>query len=136
MTYKKGTCPLDNDSSACGFGITIGVIAFLASLLFLIFDAKFDSFSNIKTRRRIVVADLGFSSLWSFIWFVCFCYLANSWRKTSDEAKEEAEANKIQAAIAFSFFSTLIWVFTPLRTLISTSTILFYFRLQLLYLIF
>ena len=108
--YKSGSCPLNDDPNACNFGITIGVVAFSASLLFLFFDAKFESFSNIKTRRRIVVADMIFSSLWTSFWFINFCYLANSWRKTDDDVKEKADSNKIQAAIAFSFFSTLLWV--------------------------
>lgn len=44
------------------------------------------------------------------MWFVCFCYLADAWRKTTDEIKEQADRNKIQAAIAFSFFSIFAWV--------------------------
>ena len=103
-------CPLNNDDSACNFCITIGVIAFLASLIFLFFDAKFESFSNIKTRRRIVIADFAFCSLWAFFWFINFCYIANSWNKTLDDVKEKADSNKVQTAIAFSCFSTLLWV--------------------------
>lgn len=60
-TYEKGQCPMDNDPNACGFGITIGVIAFLALIVFLIIDARFDSLSSVKIRRRAVIADMGFS---------------------------------------------------------------------------
>lgn len=60
--YKnEGKCPLNDDYNACGFGIAIGVIAFLAALLFLLVDARFDMFSNVKTRRRAVIADMIFS---------------------------------------------------------------------------
>ena len=59
--YKQGQCPLNEDSTACGFGILIGVTAFLLCLFFLLVDAKFDSFSNVKTRKRAVIVDLAIS---------------------------------------------------------------------------
>ena len=59
--YKQGQCPLNEDSTACGFGIFIGVTAFLICLFFLLVDAKFDSFSNVKTRKRAVIVDLAIS---------------------------------------------------------------------------
>ena len=135
--YKQGQCPLNEDSTACGFGITIGVTAFLICLFFLLVDAKFDSFSNVKTRKRAVIVDLAISgnfwkrpfyiihflnslnsislpfkfiAVWTLLWFVCFCYIANSWRKTDEDVRAKAEVNTIQTAIAFSFFSIITWV--------------------------
>jgi hypothetical protein len=90
--------------------MSIGVIALLACILFLILDARFDSFSSIKIRRRVVLVDLGFSGVWGVMWFFCFCFLANSWRKTSGEQEEQANGHLIRTAIAFSFFSMLTWV--------------------------
>lgn len=107
--YGEGKCPLDEDGHACGFGITIGVIAFLVCVVFLLIDARFDSFSNVKTRKRAVIVDMAFSGIWSLVWFITFCYLANSWRNTSDEISSKAEAHKIRTAIAFSFFSIITW---------------------------
>lgn len=112
--YKEGTCPLNEDSTACGFGITIGVTAFLICLFFLLVDAKFDSFSNVKTRKRAVIVDLAISAAWTLLWFICFCYIANSWRKTEEEIKARAEVNTIQTAIAFSFFSIITWAMITL----------------------
>jgi hypothetical protein len=62
--YKDGKCPM-NESGACGFGISIGVFAFLACIAFLIIDARFDSFSNVKTRKRAVIADMAVSGILS-----------------------------------------------------------------------
>lgn len=49
------------------------------------------------------------AGVWAVVWFFCFCYLANSWRKTSDELSDQAEGHKIRTAIAFSFFSIITW---------------------------
>lgn len=42
----------------------------------------------------------------SFMWFITFCYLANEWRKT---ALENVGVHKVQASIAFAFFSIITW---------------------------
>ena len=57
-----------NGSGACGFAVGIGVIAFLASSAFLVGDALFDQFSNVKTRKHYVMADLGFSGECGEVW--------------------------------------------------------------------
>ena len=59
--YKQDQCPLNGDPHACGFGIAVGVLAFLICLLFLIVDARFDSFSNVQTRKKTVIADTAIS---------------------------------------------------------------------------
>ena len=46
----------------------------------------------------------------TLFWFICFCYLTDAWRKTSDEIKSKAEVNLVQTSIAFSFFSIITWV--------------------------
>lgn len=48
--------------------------------------------------------------VWGFAWFFGFCYMANEWRKTSDELEEKSDAGLIRLALAFSFFSFLVWV--------------------------
>jgi len=53
---------------------------------------------------------VGFSGFWAFLWFVCFCYLADKWRKTSGNGISSHQRNNCQAAIAFSFFSIFTWV--------------------------
>jgi len=41
---------------------------------------------------------------WTFLWFVCFCYLADTWRRTEYDNPELGESG-VEAAIVFSFFS-------------------------------
>lgn len=88
--------------------MAIGVIAFLACLLFLAVDAQFNSISNTVNRKHLVTADLGFSSLWAFLWFVGFCFLADQWRKSTMQTQNVT--NHARASIAFSFFSIFTWV--------------------------
>jgi len=44
----------------------------------------------------------------SFLWFVSFCYLADGWRKAYNPSAWFKSG--VEAAIAFSFFSTCIFV--------------------------
>ncbi|XP_038067652.1 synaptogyrin-3-like [Patiria miniata] len=102
-------CIFNLDSNACNFGITIGVFAFLACMGFLVVDIMFDNLSNVQMRKYAVIADLAFSGLWTFMWFVCFCYLTDAWRRAPAEFGEIAGAGQARAAIAFSFFSIIPW---------------------------
>lgn len=101
-------CLYNNDSHACNMGVGVGVIAFLASIALLILEAMFDNLSSIKLRRRAVVGDMAFSGFWAFMWFVCFCYLADAWRK-SEMSLDGYGVSNVRAAIAFSFFSIGTW---------------------------
>lgn len=105
----KGNCPLNGDPGACGFGTFVGVVAFIICIVFLVIDARFDNFSNILTRKRAVTIDMGLSGAYAAIWFICFCYLADAWRKTDDMTKAIASVSCINASIAFSFFSIITW---------------------------
>lgn len=99
-----------NRSGACGFGVTLGVIAFLGSIAFLILDALFDNFSSIKTRKHVVLGDLGFCGGIAFFWFIAFCYLADQWgaAKWDPDTLDDISGN-MRAAIIFSFFSIFSW---------------------------
>ncbi|XP_077979417.1 synaptogyrin-2-like isoform X2 [Glandiceps talaboti] len=101
-----GQCQYNGDQNACNFGVAIGVIAFLACMAFLVTDYLMPQISSVEYRKYIVVADMGFSAFWTFLWFVCFCYLADAWRKTNPK---HHGADEVQAAIAFSFFSIISW---------------------------
>ncbi|XP_050391093.1 synaptogyrin-2 [Patella vulgata] len=107
---SKHQCQMNNDMNACGYGMGIGVLAFLICIAFLVIDAMFENLSSIQHRKYVVMADLGISAGWTFLWFVGFCYLTDAWRKTSttDQFYEYGNDN-IQAAIAFSFFSIFTW---------------------------
>lgn len=62
-TQEKGEsmCMFNEVDSACSYGVGIGVLAFLACVIFLILDAYFPQISNAKERKYIVIGDLVFS---------------------------------------------------------------------------
>ncbi|XP_060521272.1 synaptogyrin [Cylas formicarius] len=105
---NKMVCLYNEDTNACNYGVGISVIAFLASLVFFVGEYLFEQMSSVKTRKHYVLADLGFSGFWSFLYFVGFCYLANQWRKSATP-ENGIGVNNVQAAIAFSFFSIFTW---------------------------
>jgi len=108
-------CIFNRNSDACHYGVAIGVLAFLACLLFLAVDVQFSSINNVGMRRQLVTADLGFSGIWSFLWFVGFCFLADQWRRSS--IMSTSQTNHARAAISFSFFSVFSWVILTLMAM-------------------
>lgn len=100
-------CMFNSNDSACSFAVGIGILAFLACVAFLVLDAYFPNISNAKERKFIVIADLVFSAVWTFLWFICFCFLANQWSKTEDYSAIRVDAAR--AVVAFSFFSIISW---------------------------
>lgn len=46
------------EPSACGYGIFVGVTAFLVLTVFLVTDVIFDNLSNVMHRKYIVIADI------------------------------------------------------------------------------
>lgn len=49
------------------------------------------------------------AGLWTFLWFIGFCFLTNQWAWT--QAKDvHVGADSARAAITFSFFSIFSWV--------------------------
>lgn len=103
-------CVFNGNAGACRFGIVLGVGAFLACAAFLLLDMRFQQISSVRDRRRAVLLDLGFSGLWSFLWFVGFCFLTNQWQRTAPDPGTVQAGDAARAAIAFSFFSILSWV--------------------------
>ncbi|CAG00204.1 unnamed protein product [Tetraodon nigroviridis] len=59
------------------------------------------------SRKIIVVGDLVFSALWTLLWFICFCVLANQWAHTSTKLPVSHDAAR--AVVAFTFFSIPSW---------------------------
>ncbi|KAM4664678.1 synaptogyrin-2 [Discoglossus pictus] len=102
-------CIFNHNSDACHYGVGIGVLAFLGSLLFIGVDIYVPTLSNVNYRKYLVLADLGFSALWGFLWFVGFCFLTNQWSSTILDPIVPG-ADNARAAIAFSFFSIFTWV--------------------------
>lgn len=48
---------------ACKYGNTIGVFGFLASMGFIGGEFLFERMSSVKSRKRYVMADMGFSGM-------------------------------------------------------------------------
>ncbi|XP_077096428.1 synaptogyrin-3-like [Siphateles boraxobius] len=100
-------CVFNGNDGVCRYGVGIGVIAFLACVAFLLADALLPSMSSAQERKYVVLADLGFSGIWTFLWFVCFCLTADQWMKTLNTAGIPTDG--VHAVIAFSFFSLASW---------------------------
>lgn len=96
-------CRYNDDSNACGFGTTVGVLAFLGLIALLAIDFFFENLSSVQHRKYAVMGDLGFSGFWAFLYFVTFCYLTDGWRRT--EVDDGLGSSGVQAAIVFSLFS-------------------------------
>ncbi|CAH2312273.1 synaptogyrin-1 isoform X2 [Pelobates cultripes] len=103
-------CIFNRNKSACTYGVTVGVLAFLTSVLYLALDVHFPQISSVKDRKKTVLSDIAVSALWAFFWFVGFCFLANQWQASKPEDNLLGEgADAARAAIAFSFFSIFTW---------------------------
>ncbi|XP_039665063.1 synaptogyrin-1-like isoform X1 [Perca fluviatilis] len=103
-------CIFNRNQNACNYGVFMGSMAFLCCIAFLALDVYFPQISSVKDRKKAVLADVGLSAFWSFMWFVGFCFLANQWQVTKLEdnpLKEGGDAAR--AAITFSFFSIFTW---------------------------
>ncbi|CAN9509919.1 unnamed protein product [Ophioblennius macclurei] len=106
-TSSQVKCIFNQNDSACQYAVTVGVLGFLACVAFTLLDVYVPFMSNAQERKYAVLADLGFSGAWSFLWFVCFCLLANQWSLTLDVSGIPEDAAR--ATIAFSFFSIATW---------------------------
>ena len=53
------------------------------------------------------------AGLWSFLWFVGFCFLTNQWQRTAPGPGTAQAGDAARAVITFSFFSIFSWVSGP-----------------------
>ncbi|KAK2833970.1 hypothetical protein Q5P01_017859 [Channa striata] len=103
-------CIFNRNQSACSYAITSGTLCFLCSAAFLALDIYFPQISGVKDRKKAVMADIAVSALWSLVWFVGFCFLANQWQVSKEEDNPLNEgADAARSAIVFSFFSVFTW---------------------------
>eukprot|EP00128_Syssomonas_multiformis_P016952 Colp12_sorted_trinity150504_noHs@24013 len=106
-----GTCWYNGNMGACNFGVGISVIALILALVFAILEIF--SGTCVSCRKIFVIGELFLSVVWTFLWFVCFCFLVDQWRKTGDGVPSSI-ANNAQAAIAFVCFSFVAWAYSSL----------------------
>ncbi|XP_026020679.1 synaptogyrin-2-like [Astatotilapia calliptera] len=102
----NGTCMFNNNECACSYAVGVGVLAFVACVVFPILDVIISKISSATAKERIVKGDLAFSAAMTFLWFICFCVLLNQWTRTNSEY---VMADAARAAVAFSFFSIITW---------------------------
>ncbi|KAE8282653.1 Synaptogyrin-1 [Larimichthys crocea] len=108
-------CIFNRNQSACTYAVSMGMLCFLCSTAFLALDVYFPQISGVKDRKKAVMADIGASALWSLVWFVGFCFLANQWQVSKEEDNPLNEgADAARAAIVFSFFSVFTWAIQSL----------------------
>lgn len=61
-------CVFNGNGDACRYGITVGVLAFVACVFFCMVDVYFPQISNTKDRKYLVLADLAFSGTGAGQW--------------------------------------------------------------------
>ncbi|KAL7378097.1 hypothetical protein ABVT39_008353 [Epinephelus coioides] len=103
-------CIFNRNQYACNYAVTMGTLCFICSSAFLALDVYFPQISGVKDRKKAVMADIAVSALWSLVWFVGFCFLANQWQVSKEEDNPLNEgADAARATIVFSFFSVFTW---------------------------
>lgn len=61
MGSERLHCVFNKNPDACNYGITIGIVAFIASVLLLALDVYFPQISSVKDRKRAVLLEVVFS---------------------------------------------------------------------------
>ena len=105
---------LYNFSTACNFGITIGVIGFVMCLAFLLKDVLFAvidfSTSKLMLAKKVIIAvDVMANGVCALVWFVAFVYITIEWSKVTKSGIATSNFNCANSGVAFSFFSVFIW---------------------------
>ncbi|KAG5672885.1 hypothetical protein PVAND_002973 [Polypedilum vanderplanki] len=103
----KDLCVINNNGSVCSYAVWIGLIGFFASMGFIGGEYLFDQMSSAKSRKHYVIADMVFSGLWAFMYFIGFCYISSQWSKT--EPDPPYGSGNVTCAILFSFLSIATW---------------------------
>ncbi|KTF95335.1 hypothetical protein cypCar_00033434 [Cyprinus carpio] len=58
MGSERLHCVFNKNADACNYGITIGIVAFLACVFFLAMDVYFPQISSVKNRKRAVLLEM------------------------------------------------------------------------------
>merc|ERR1719325_563739 len=115
-------CIINNSDTACQFPNVVAVIAFLASIGFLVGEFFFDEMSSVKSRKHFVVADLAFSGFWTAAYILSFLTMLYEWTESEDPISGFGQGS-VRAAIICSFLSIYAWV-CPVSSVQSCSCIL------------
>uniref|UniRef100_A0A0N5A3E3 MARVEL domain-containing protein n=1 Tax=Parastrongyloides trichosuri TaxID=131310 RepID=A0A0N5A3E3_PARTI len=109
--YRLGTghliCLYERSSTTCSFGSFMGSTALIIALIYLVIEAKYEQFSCVGTRKRIVLVDLITSLATSFLFIITSFTL---WSKYSSlELDENYNGRSAKFAVLFSFLSAIVW---------------------------
>ncbi|XP_058385723.1 synaptogyrin-4 [Diceros bicornis minor] len=103
-------CVLNSSNTACSFSVGAGLLAFLSCLGFLALDAHQSRLASTRFKTAFQLLDFILAVLWTGVWFVGFCFLANQWQH-SPPKEFLLGSSSAKAAITFAFFSILVWIF-------------------------
>lgn len=70
----EAKCMFNQTESACNYGVGVGILAFLACVVFIVLDALFHQISNARERKYIVLGDLVFSGTKYYRFFYDLCF--------------------------------------------------------------
>ncbi|XP_065390784.1 synaptogyrin-4 isoform X3 [Macaca fascicularis] len=101
-------CILNSNNVACSFAVVAGFLAFFSCLAFLVLDTQETHIADTRFKTAFQLLDLILAVLWAVVWFVGFCFLANQWQHSPPKAFLLGSSSA-RAAIAFTFFSILVW---------------------------
>ncbi|XP_023505794.1 synaptogyrin-4 isoform X1 [Equus caballus] len=103
-------CVLNSNNTACSFSVGAGLLAFLCCLAFLVLDAHESRIASTHFKSAFQLLDFILAVLWTAVWFVGFCFLANQWQH-SPPKHFLLGSSSAKVAVTFAFFSILIWIF-------------------------
>uniref|UniRef100_A0A452R5V0 Synaptogyrin 4 n=1 Tax=Ursus americanus TaxID=9643 RepID=A0A452R5V0_URSAM len=95
---SKLHCVLNSNNVACSFAGGTGLLASFSCLPSSPWTPTRAAYGRFK------------DILWTGIWFVGFCFLANQWQHSPPKGFLLGSSSA-KAAITFAFFSILIWIF-------------------------
>lgn len=107
---SAGVCHYHGNNGACNFTVGISVIAFFIGIGLLVATYFWDQISNTVTRKYIIFSDMAFCGLWSFFFFVDFCFITDMWRKTPDATKS-ALSGIARSNLQFTIVCSLVCIF-------------------------
>lgn len=105
---SKDVCIINGNNSVCSYAVWVGLVGFVTSIGFIAGEYLFEQMSSAKSRKHYVLADLGFSGFWTFMYFIGFCYIFNQWSNSADPPNGVGSGN-VTIAILFSFLSIPTW---------------------------
>jgi len=105
---SKGVCYYNGKQGACNYTVGISVIAFFMGIGLLAVTFFWDQISNSIVRKYIVFADMSFCGLWTFLFFVDFCFITDMWRKTPAKL---IMATMVKSNLQFTIVCALVSVF-------------------------